>query len=77
MLAELAALVATEAIDLVVVTGDLFDTAAPSPDAQRLAWDTLLTCRSNAAQVIVIAGNHDSPDAFDAVRPVSRLQVSP
>src|SRR6185312_10351548 len=43
---------------------------APPPDAQRLAFDTLLALRAGGADVVVIAGNHDNADAFEAMRPV-------
>jgi DNA repair protein SbcD/Mre11 len=70
VMAEIVAVAASEGVDLVVVAGDVFESGAPSPDAQRLAWETLLALRAGGAEVAVIAGNHDSPDAFDAVRPV-------
>src|SRR5215211_3765777 len=70
VLAELVAVAEREAVDLVIVAGDLFEAAAPSPEAQRLAWSTLLALRATHAEVVVIAGNHDSPAAFEAVRPV-------
>lgn len=70
VLAEVVELVARERVGLVLVAGDVFESAAPSPDAQRLAWTTLLAMRHAGAEVIVVAGNHDSAPAFDAVRPV-------
>ena len=70
MLAEIVALAEAEPVDLVVVAGDLFESAAPPPEAQRLAWSTLLALRATGAEVVAIAGNHDSPAAFDAVAPV-------
>ncbi len=70
VLAELVSIAAAEAVDLVVVAGDVFESAAPSPEAQRLAWSTLLALRATGAEVVVIAGNHDSAAAFDAVAPV-------
>ena len=38
----LVALAEDERVDLVVVAGDLFDTAAPTPEAERLVYRTLL-----------------------------------
>jgi len=70
VLAEIVALAAQEAVDLVVVAGDVFESGAPPPDAQRLAFETLLALRAAGADVVVIAGNHDNADAFEAVRPV-------
>lgn len=70
VLADIVAAAEAETVDLVVVAGDVFDSAAPAPEAQRLAWTTLLALRATGAEVVVIAGNHDSPAAFEAVRPV-------
>ncbi|HVW32316.1 MAG TPA: exonuclease SbcCD subunit D [Acidimicrobiia bacterium] len=60
-----------EAVDLVVVAGDLYESAVPSPDAQALVWDTLLDLRATGAAVVVIAGNHDNAAQFEAVRPLA------
>jgi len=51
VLAEIVAVAAAEAVDLVVVAGDVFDSAAPAPEAQRLAWTTLLALRATGAEV--------------------------
>jgi exonuclease SbcD len=70
VLAEIVALAAEELADLVLVAGDVFESGAPPPEAQRLAFDTLLALRATGADVVVVAGNHDNADAFEAVRPV-------
>ena len=70
VLAEIVALAVEEAVDLVVVAGDVFESGAPPPEAQRLAFETLLSLRATGADVVVVAGNHDNADAFEAVRPV-------
>ena len=70
VLAEMTTLAETEGVDLVVVAGDLFDSAAPTPEAQRVAFEALLAFRAGGAEVAVVAGNHDNADAFEAVRPV-------
>ncbi|HEV8065486.1 MAG TPA: exonuclease subunit SbcD, partial [Acidimicrobiales bacterium] len=70
VLGEIVAVAAAEEVDLVVVAGDVFETAAPSPEAQRLAWQTLLQLRALGAQVLVVAGNHDNAQVFEALRPV-------
>ena len=60
-----------ENVDVVLVAGDLFETAAPTPKAQGLVMRTLLTLREDGCQVVVIAGNHDNQILLDAVyRPV-------
>jgi exonuclease SbcD len=72
VLAEITGIAATEQVDLVLVTGDLFESAAPAPDAQRVVWDTLLALRDAGAQVVAIGGNHDNQFALDAFAPVFR-----
>ncbi len=54
-------------VDLVLVAGDLFETAAPAPKAQGLVMRTLLALRENGRQVVVIGGNHDNQNLLDAV----------
>src|SRR6266571_8899597 len=57
--------------DLVLVAGDLFETAAPTARSQGLVMRTLLELREDGRQVVVIAGNHDNQSLIDAVyRPV-------
>ncbi len=70
VLAEIAELAAGEEVDCVLVTGDLFESAAPLPDAQRVVWDALLALRATGARVVVIGGNHDNQHAFDAWSPL-------
>lgn len=55
------------AIDALLVAGDIFDTSAPSNRAQELYYRFL--CRvaaSSCRHVVVIAGNHDSPSFLNA-----------
>ncbi|MGI9008228.1 MAG: exonuclease SbcCD subunit D [Streptosporangiaceae bacterium] len=57
--------------DLVIVAGDLFETAAPTAKAQGLVMRTLLALREDGRQVVVIAGNHDNQALVHSVyRPV-------
>ena len=70
VLDDLVALARREAVDLVLVAGDVFDSAAPSPEAEALVWRTLLALHDAAGAVVVIAGNHDHPRRFQAIRPV-------
>lgn len=55
------------AIDALLVVGDVFDTSAPSNRAQELYYRFL--CRvaaSSCRHVVIIAGNHDSPSFLNA-----------
>jgi exonuclease SbcD len=56
-----------EDVDLVLVAGDLFETAAPTAKAQGLVVRTLLALRGDGRQVVAIAGNHDNQSLLDAV----------
>lgn len=71
VLAEIVAIANEEAVDLVVVAGDLFETAVPSPDAQQLTWRTVLDLRHGGAEVVVIAGNHDNGHLLEALSPLA------
>jgi exonuclease SbcD len=70
VLGEVARIAADDHVDLVLVAGDCFESAAPPPDAQRVVWDALLALRATGARVAVIGGNHDNQHALDAVAPV-------
>jgi DNA repair protein SbcD/Mre11 len=53
--------------DVVLIAGDLFETAAPGPRAQGLVTRTLLALAQDGRQVIAIGGNHDNQSLLDAV----------
>ena len=48
------------AVDLVVVSGDIYDRALPHVDAVRLADETLARLAASRAKVVLTSGNHDS-----------------
>jgi DNA repair protein SbcD/Mre11 len=73
VLAEIASIAEREEVDLVVVAGDLFDSAAPPPEAEQLVYEALLALARTGAQVTVIAGNHDHPRRLRAVAPLLAL----
>lgn len=52
--------VASERVDLVVVSGDIYDRALPPVDAVELADDIFARLAASRAQVVVTSGNHDS-----------------
>ena len=55
------------------MAGDLFDSAAPSAEAERIVYRALLDLADTGARVAVIAGNHDNPRRLRAVAPLLRL----
>src|SRR6476660_60351 len=57
---HLLEVVESEAVDLVVVAGDVYDRALPRVDAVRLADETLARLAASRAKVVLTSGNHDS-----------------
>ena len=72
VLAEIAGVAERESVDLVVVAGDLFDTATPTPEAERIVYRALLDLAAGGRPVVVVAGNHDSAQRLAAVAPLSQ-----
>lgn len=63
MLDQIVALVRDLQPDVMVIAGDVYDRAVPPPDAVALLDDTLSRVAVDLrVPVIVIAGNHDSPE---------------
>lgn len=60
VLEELTAQVREHEVDVVVVAGDVFDSAAPAAGCYALLSDTLRGIADAGARVIVTSGNHDS-----------------
>ncbi len=60
--------IAERDIDGLLVAGDVFDTANPSATSWQLFYQFLATLRQQRPHlnVIIIAGNHDSPSKLDA-----------
>lgn len=48
------------AVDVVIVAGDVFDSATPAGAAYTLLGDALVALHETGARVIVTSGNHDS-----------------
>lgn len=67
VLNELVQLAEKEAVDIVLIAGDLWDTFVPAHDALSLFYSTVSRLsRGGQCAVIAIAGNHDSPDRVKA-----------
>lgn len=49
-----------ERVDIVVVSGDVYDRALPTVETVQLLGDTLARLRDAGAQVLLTSGNHDS-----------------
>jgi exonuclease SbcD len=72
VLAEIAGIAERESVDLVIVAGDLFDTATPTAEAERIVYRALLDLATGGRPVVVVAGNHDSAQRLGAVAPLSQ-----
>lgn len=57
---HLIATVEAEQVDLVVVSGDIYDRALPPVDAVGLADDAFTRLAATRARVVITSGNHDS-----------------
>src|SRR5690349_3288896 len=69
VLAQVIEIAYAEKPDLVIVAGDLYDTAAPTAESTRLVTRALSALRKTGARVVAIGGNHDNGQALDALRP--------
>jgi DNA repair protein SbcD/Mre11 len=67
-LASVVEVAKAERPDLVIVAGDLYDTATPTAEATRIVTRALSALRSTGADVVAIGGNHDNGPALDALR---------
>ncbi|MFJ4224161.1 exonuclease SbcCD subunit D [Microbacterium sp. NPDC089695] len=60
VLGALTAQVRENAVDVVVLAGDVFDSATPAGPAYTLLSETLVALSDTGARVVVTSGNHDS-----------------
>lgn len=63
-----------EAVDALVIAGDVFDTANPSAEAQETLYRFLAAARRRMPEldIVVVGGNHDSAARLDAPDPLLR-----
>ncbi|MEX0827128.1 MAG: exonuclease SbcCD subunit D C-terminal domain-containing protein [Acidimicrobiia bacterium] len=67
---SVVAIAAAEGADLVLHSGDLFDRAVPPVEALRLGLEGLVRLADGGTRpVVVVAGNHDSPELFETLAP--------
>ena len=70
VLGEIVSFAGEHSVDLVIVAGDLFETATPTAEAESLVYRILLQLLDTGAHVAVISGNHDNARRLRAVAPV-------
>ena len=67
----LLATIKENSIDLLLVAGDIFDTASPSSASQKIYYDFLLKVRNSGCKnIIITGGNHDSPSFLNAPKDI-------
>jgi len=66
VLDDLGSFIEREQVDLVLVSGDVFDNGAPSAEAERVVFRFLKRVGRAGAHTVVIAGNHDQPARLEA-----------
>jgi len=66
VLGHLAGFIEREAVDLVLHSGDVFESRNPAAEAEQLVNRFLVRVGRSGARMVVIAGNHDDPLRLDA-----------
>jgi exonuclease SbcD len=65
-------------VDVLLIAGDVFDTASPSSISQKLYYDFLVKVKSTCCRnIIIVGGNHDSPSFLNAPKHIlASLNIS-
>ena len=73
VLAEIVGIAEQEQVDAVLIAGDIFDTYNPPAESEALFYETMARLADGGRRaVVVLAGNHDSPDRLIASSPYAR-----
>ncbi len=74
--AEILDIATREKVDCVLLSGDVFESQAPSPDAERLVYHFFAELLGRKISSVVIGGNHDHPKRLAALRELlNRLDI--
>lgn len=69
---EICQLADSEKVDLILIAGDVFDTANPPAKAEQLFYSGIHELSAGGRRgVVVIAGNHDHPERIKASTPLA------
>ena len=63
---DLAAFIERERVDLLLVSGDIFDSGAPAAEAERVVFRFFRRIGRSGTRTVAIAGNHDSAVRMEA-----------
>lgn len=58
--------VKSQKIDVLLISGDIFDLANPSNDAKKAYYQSLVNLQKTGVKLIITGGNHDSPSFLNA-----------
>ena len=73
VLGEVIEIARGEGVEALLVCGDIWDTASPAAESDRLVFAALRECIGHGIQVVLLAGNHDSPRKLEALGLLSEL----
>lgn len=73
LLQEVLEIARSERVDCLLLAGDLFDSAMPPPEAERLAYEFFRELAAHRIRAVVIAGNHDHPRRLGAAGRILEL----
>lgn len=60
-------------IEMLLISGDVFDLANPSAEAEKLYYEFLVSLNKINCKVIITGGNHDSPSVLNAPKDILKL----
>ena len=69
---EFLEIVKFKKIDIVIISGDIFDTFNPPSRAESLYYETIKKLTDLKVLTVIIAGNHDNPIRLEAISPLVR-----
>jgi DNA repair protein SbcD/Mre11 len=73
VIAEILDIARREQVDCILLAGDVFESFAPTGDAERVVCDALAEFAGVGIATIVVGGNHDHPRRLAALRKLGNL----
>jgi exonuclease SbcD len=73
VLAEVLEIARREEVDCLLLAGDIYDSAMPSPEAERIVFDFFRELVGVRIPAVVIGGNHDHPRRLNAIGRILEL----
>ena len=71
---QILSIIDDERPDAVLIAGDIYDRANPNAEAMELLDELLVQLAQRKASVMIISGNHDSPERLSYARRFFRAQ---